>query len=56
MKNQYTGDDKFAKGGIVGDTWASGIVYRHYYPLICTYTMDWFGLAAIEELKILESK
>ncbi len=56
MKNQYTGDDKLAKGGIVGDTWASGIVYRHYYPLICTYTMDWFGLAAIEELKILESK
>ncbi|WP_159523055.1 glycoside hydrolase family protein [Sunxiuqinia indica] len=55
MEHQYTGDDILARGGIVGDTWASGIVYRHYYPLICTYTMDWFGLAALEQLILLEN-
>jgi hypothetical protein len=56
MKNQYAGDDPLATGGIVGTTWAAGIVYRNYFPLICTYTMDWFGLALLEELKLNETE
>jgi hypothetical protein len=52
MENQYFGDDIHARGGIVGITPASGIIYRKYYPIICTYTMSFFGLALLEELKI----
>lgn len=52
IKNQYKGPDLLATGGIVGKTWASGIVYRNYYPMVCTYTMDWFGLALLEQMKL----
>jgi len=55
MKNQYSGTDSLAYGGIVGRTRASGVVYREWYPLICTYTMDFFGLALIEQIQLLES-
>lgn len=51
MKNQYDGEDPLAAGGIVGTTWAAGIVYRNYFPQICTYTMDWLGLALLEYIK-----
>lgn len=54
MKKQYAGEDLLAAGGIVGTTWAAGIVYRNYFPLICSYTMDWFGLALLEQLKLKE--
>jgi len=52
MANREDAQDSQASGGIAGDTWASGIVYRNYFPLICTYTMDWFGLALLEHLKL----
>lgn len=55
MKNQYSGPDRLAHGGIVGQTRASGVVYRPWYPMICTYTMDWFALALIEQIQLLES-
>ena len=54
MKKQYAGEDLLAAGGIVGTTWAAGLVYRNYFPLICSYTMDWFGLALLEQLKLKE--
>lgn len=53
--NKYSGEDTLASGGIVGTTSASGIVYRNNFPLICTYTMDWFGLALLEQMKLLEN-
>ncbi len=53
-KNRYSGADNLAAGGIAGDTWASGIVYRNYYSLICTYTMDWYGLAILEQLRLYD--
>lgn len=56
MENSMIHGDHQTTGGIVGDTWASGIVYRNHFPLICTYTMDWFGLALLEQLKLNEKK
>jgi uncharacterized protein YyaL (SSP411 family) len=49
---QYAGDDSNAQGGIVGRSPASGVIYRRWFPLICTYTMAWHGLAILEELKL----
>lgn len=54
IQNQYHSEDINAIGGIVGDTWASGIVYRNYFPLTCTYGIAWYGLSIIEQLKISE--
>ncbi len=42
--------DGLACGGIVGRTPASGVVYRRWYPLICTYTMSFYGNALLAEL------
>ena len=52
MDAQYAGDDLNAAGGIVGRSPASGVVYRRWFPLICTYTMAWHGLAILEEIKL----
>ncbi|MCP5116368.1 MAG: hypothetical protein GY953_36525 [bacterium] len=45
-----TGPDPNALGGIIGITAASGVVYRRWYPLICTYTMSFYGNALLAEL------
>lgn len=52
MDNQYFGDDEAARGGIVGRSWPSGIIYRHWFDMITTYTMAWFGLALVEALAL----
>jgi len=52
MNNQYHGKDSLGLNGIVGQSWAAGIVYRNYFPLICTYTMEWFGLALLEQVNL----
>jgi hypothetical protein len=49
---QYTGEDPNAAGGIVGRSPASGVVYRRWFPLICSYTMAWHGLAILQELEL----
>lgn len=53
IDNQYTGNDAEAYGGIVGSCPQSGVVYRPWYTLCCTYASGFFGLAALEELKLL---
>lgn len=52
MKHQYFGDDLMARGGIVGRAWTSGIVYRHWFDMITTYTMGFYGNAVVESLDI----
>lgn len=53
VNNQYIGpEDAPAYGGIMGNNRESGVVYRRFSPLICSYTVGWFGLALLEELKL----
>lgn len=52
VQHQYFGDDVIARGGIVGRAWTSGIVYRHWFDMITTYTMAFFGSAIVESLEI----
>ena len=54
LDNQYDGPDLHAHGGLVGLSRQSGVVYRHWFPLTCSYTSGFFGLAVLEELKIQE--
>ena len=54
MDNQYAGNDPDAYGSLVGITPQSGVTYRNWFPLSCTYTSGFFGLAALEELKIMQ--
>ena len=55
INNQYMGPEKSpAYGGIMGKNRESGVVYRRFSPLICSYTVGWYGLALLEELKLHE--
>ena len=36
IHNQYFGNDPMARGGIVGRSWPSGIIYRHWFDIITT--------------------
>jgi hypothetical protein len=53
LENQYTGPDIETIGGLVGSTPASMVGIREYFPASCAYTTGFFGLAILEELKIL---
>ena len=52
MNNQYKGANSHALGGIVSCSGESGITYRNWFKMCCMYTSAFFGLAAIEEMKI----
>ncbi|WP_437372239.1 hypothetical protein [Maribacter litoralis] len=52
MNNQYFGEDTVAHGGIVGRSWPSGIIYRHWFDMITTYTVSFFGIALQEALSL----
>lgn len=52
IDNQYLGRDPDAYGSVVGCSPHSGVVYRPWFNLSCTYTSGFFGLAALEELKL----
>ncbi len=57
INNQYISPENSpALGGIVGKNRESGVVYRRWSPLICSYTVAWFGLALLEELKLQHGK
>ena len=56
MDHQYFGDDAVARGGIVGRSWPSGIIYRHWFDMVTTYTVSFFGNALAEALSIEEWK
>jgi len=52
LSNRHHGSrDPLAQGGIVGRSPASGVVYRRWFPLICTYTMSFYGNALVAELE-----
>lgn len=52
VENQYFGPDPEARGSIVGVGPASAVGYRSWFRVSCTYTTGFFGLAALEELKL----
>lgn len=52
LDNQYMDSDIEGHGGLVGITSQSGVTYRSWYPLACSYTSAFFGLAVLEELKL----
>lgn len=54
LDNQYDGPDVHAHGGVPGVSRQSGVVYRKWFPLACSYTSGFFGLAVLEELKLQE--
>lgn len=56
LNNQYNGPDPLAYGGLVGVSKASGVVYRPWFPIACTYATGFFGMAVLEELALQETK
>ena len=52
VDNMYTGTDMRARGSIVANSFQSGIIYRDFYNMSCTYTSSFFILAAICEQEI----
>ncbi len=53
LDNQYLGPNVDAIGGLVGSTPASMVGIREYFPASCAYTTGFFGMAILEELKII---
>jgi unsaturated chondroitin disaccharide hydrolase len=47
VANQYRGADCDGFGGVIGRTPHSGVVYRRFFDLSCTYTSAFFGEALI---------
>ena len=54
LDNQYMGEDVEGHGGLIGITSQSGVTYRNWYPMACSYTSGFFGLAVLEELKYVQ--
>ena len=51
--NQYKGPNIHALGGVVSASGEAGITYRMYFPMCCHYTSSFFGLALLEDRKLL---
>lgn len=56
MDHQYFRNDTAAWGGIVGRSWPSGINFRHWFDVVVTYTVSFFGNAVLEALSLDEWK
>lgn len=54
MDHQYFGEDPIARGGIVGRSWPSGITFRHWFDVVVTYTVSFFGNSVLEALSLDE--
>ncbi|MEO9510940.1 MAG: hypothetical protein ABJN84_12745 [Flavobacteriaceae bacterium] len=54
MDHQYFGQDSIARGAIVGRSWPSGITFRHWFDVVVTYTVSFFGNSLIEALSLDE--
>ena len=54
LNSIYDGPDLEANGSIVGLSEQSGVGYRQWFNVSCTYTSAFFGLAILEELKLSE--
>lgn len=51
VENQYLGEDSDGWGGIIGRTPSSGIIYRRFFDLSCTYTSAFFADALVRGWK-----
>lgn len=47
LEHQYWGEDSDGVGGIIGRNPSSGVIYRRFFDLSCTYTSAFFGDALI---------
>ncbi len=56
MDHQYFGEDAVARGAIVGRSWPSGITFRHWFDVVVTYTVSFFGVSLLEALSLDEWK
>ena len=56
MDHQYFGEDTIARGSIVGRSWPSGITFRHWFDVVVTYTVAFFGNSLAEALSLDEWK
>lgn len=52
MRSQQIDGDPMVRGGLIAESQQSGIVYRPFFKMACTYASSFFGLAAIEEWKL----
>jgi|GEM_PF-1196104 len=56
MDNQYFGEDPAARGGIISRSWPSGINFRHWFDVVVTYSVSFFGNSLAEALSLDEWK
>ena len=56
MDHQYFGEDPVARGALVARNWASGINFRHWWDVVVTYSVAFFGDALAEALSLDEWK
>ena len=56
MDQQYFGEDTIARGGIVGRSWPSGITFRHWFDVVVTYTVSFFGNSLLEALSLAKKR
>jgi hypothetical protein len=56
MDHQYFGDDPVARGALVARNWASGITFRHWWDVVVTYSVTFFGDALAQALSLDEWK
>jgi hypothetical protein len=54
INNQYLEADAQGRGGIPAETPQSGVVFRSFFKLSCSYTVSFFALGLLEELKLRE--
>ena len=52
LDHQYAGPDAEAHGSLVGVSPHSGVGYRPWFRVSCTYAAGFFGLAILEELNL----
>ncbi|RMG64021.1 MAG: hypothetical protein D6722_17220 [Bacteroidetes bacterium] len=55
LDHQYVGPGPLARGGLIGVSRQSGVVYRSWVRLACTYASGFLGLAVREELALQEA-
>jgi hypothetical protein len=54
LKNQEAGGDYLANGGMISWNYESGVTYRRWFPMICTYATAFLCTAACMEYERLK--
>jgi len=55
LNNQYYKEDVQGHAGIPAQTPHSGVLYRAFYKISCSYTVSFFTMAILEELELQET-